>query len=181
MVLYFITGNENKYQEIKSIISEIEMKEMDLVEIQENNPQKIIEHKLLEASRLNPELELIVEDTSLYLDCLNGYPGPNIKWFMEKNPIEKIYDIANKQMNMGAQAKTIIGYIDSNKNIKYFEGYLKGEIVKPKVESNFGWDPIFRAEDQLVSFGEMRKEAKNKISMRGQAARKLKEFLELHK
>ena len=90
MALYFVTGNKNKFLEAKSVIKDLRQLDVELPEIQEINPKIIIKEKLLEALE-HKDLELIVEDTSLYMDCLNGLPGPLIKWFMVK--IGLIWDI----------------------------------------------------------------------------------------
>jgi inosine/xanthosine triphosphate pyrophosphatase family protein len=80
MKIQFITGNKNKFAEAQKIISNLEQLDVDLPEIQEIDAKKVIEAKLQEARNLF-EGEFVVEDTSLYLDCLNGLPGPLIKWF----------------------------------------------------------------------------------------------------
>lgn len=79
----FITGNAGKISEAKSILGEcIEPLDMDLPEVQDIDPKKIITAKLNEARRTNKG-SFMVEDTSLFLDCLNGLPGPLIKWFLK--------------------------------------------------------------------------------------------------
>ncbi len=177
--LYFITGNKNKFSEVKSILSEtheVEQLDLDLEEIQEFDAHKIIQAKLREAQKKHSG-EFIIEDTSLYLDCLGGLPGPLIKWFMQTIGIEGIYNITEKYGNNKAQAKTIIGYSDSNGKIMFFEGVLEGQIVKPSGLSNFGWDPIFKPKNFDKTFQEMSREEKNKMSMRRMAVEKLKEYL----
>jgi len=178
MELYFITGSINKYDEIKSVIPNLKQLKINLPEIQELNPKKIIEEKLKKAEEFFPSLEFIVEDTGLYLDCLDGFPGPLIKWFLKENSLRKIHYLTEKLENNNATAKTVIGYRDNLGNKLYFEGESDGKIVLPKVESNFGWDPIFKPNGYELSFGEMSREEKNKISMRKIAAEKLKDYLE---
>lgn len=51
-MLYFITGNKNKFEEIKAIIPKAEQLDIDLPEIQEINAREIIKQKLLEAFKL---------------------------------------------------------------------------------------------------------------------------------
>jgi non-canonical purine NTP pyrophosphatase (RdgB/HAM1 family) len=176
MVIYFITGNKNKFNEFKKILPEIEQLEIDLPEIQENNAREIIKAKLLEGLKYK-ESELIVEDTSLYFDCLNGLPGPLIKWFMKKLGNKGLFEITKKFDNYKAEAKTIIGYAKNKNEIYYFEGSIKGKIVPPRGKFGFGWDSIFIPEGYLKSFAELTNEEKNKISMRKIALIKLKEFL----
>lgn len=178
MVFYFVTGNKNKYEEAKSIlqgIKKVEQLELDLPEIQEIDAKKIIKAKLLEAIA-HTKGEFMVEDTSLYLDCMNGLPGPLIKWFLQAIGNEGIYKIASKLGNK-AEAKAIIGYAKSHEEIYFFEGTVKGKIVKPRGENAFGWDPIFQPDKKTKTFAEMSKDEKNKISHRRKAFDKLKEFL----
>jgi len=178
MTLYFITGNKNKFSEVKAIIPNVEQLDIDLPEIQEIDAKKIIRAKLLEALNYK-QAEFIVEDTSLYLECLNGLPGPLIKWFMKTIGNDGLFNIAEKLGNNKAEAKTIIGYAKNPKEIYYFEGSVKGKIVSPRGKSGFGWDPIFQPEGFSKSFAELTPEEKNKISMRRIALNKLKEFLEV--
>ncbi len=174
-MLYFITGNKGKYEEVKSILGNVEQLEMDLPEIQSIDAHEIIRVKLLEAKK-HGKGEYIVEDTSLYMDCLNGLPGPLIKWFLKTMGNDGLYKIADKMNDYRAEARTIVGYSSGNE-IKFFEGSLKGKITEPK-GTGFGWDPIFRPDGFEKTFGEMTKEEKNRISMRRLALNKLKEFIE---
>ncbi|KKQ35740.1 MAG: Ham1 family protein [Candidatus Nomurabacteria bacterium GW2011_GWB1_37_5] len=178
MPLYFITGNKNKLAEVKSVIADVEQLDINLPEIQEIDAHKIIAEKLHEAFHHHSG-EFIVEDTSLYLSCLNGLPGPLIKWFMQTIGNEGIARIAEKFENAEAEARTIIGYAKNKEEIKYFEGVIKGKIVKPRGETKFGWDPIFQPDGYDKTFAEMKAEEKNNISMRRLALEKLKEFLRI--
>ncbi|MBT3297785.1 non-canonical purine NTP pyrophosphatase [archaeon] len=176
MTLYFITGNQGKLAEAKSILGDIESVNFDLPEIQELDSMKIIEAKLKEAIKIK-EGKFFVEDTSIYLNCLNGFPGPQIKWLLQSLGNEGIYELVSKYQDQGAVAKTMIGYVNKG-NIQYFSGEIKGKIVSPK-GTGFGWDPIFQPESYDLTFGEMNAEEKNKISMRKQALLKMKDYLKL--
>jgi non-canonical purine NTP pyrophosphatase (RdgB/HAM1 family) len=175
MALYFITGNKNKFEEVQAIIPEVEMLDIDLPEIQSLDAREIIKAKL-EAAIAHHEGELIVEDNSLYLEGLNGLPGPLIKWFLKTVGNEGLVKMAEAFANVNAQAKVMIGYTGPDKNIEFFEGTIDGTIVEPR-GTGFGWDPIFSPKGYDKTFGEMSAEEKNKISMRAIAANKLKEYL----
>lgn len=176
MVLYFITKNSKKLREVKEIIPEIEQIDISLQEIQEIDPKKVIEEKLNEAIK-NHSGEFFCEDTSIYIKCLNDFPGPLIKWFLRSLGNKGIYELVSKYENKEIIAKTIIGYTNG-KEILFFEGELNGRIVEPKIKESFGWDPIFQPEGYDKSFAEMSLEEKNKISMRKKALEKLKEYLD---
>jgi non-canonical purine NTP pyrophosphatase (RdgB/HAM1 family) len=177
MEIYFITGNKNKFEEAKSVIPELQQLDIDLPEIQEIDAKTIIKAKLAEAFR-HKQSEFIVEDTSLYLDCLNGLPGPLIKWFLKTIGNDGLARLANSSGNAKAEAKTMIGFAKSIDDVHYFEGSLDGTIVSPRGDTSFGWDPIFQPEGSLKNFAEMSGEEKNAISMRKIAFTKLKQFIE---
>jgi len=177
-MIYFITGNKNKFREVKSILPVVQQLDIDLPEIQEINSKEIIRKKLLEALN-HTQGEFIVEDTSLYLDCLKGLPGPLIKWFLKTIGNNGLFEIVEKLGNDRAEAKTIIGYTKNHEEIYFFEGTIKGRIVKPRGESTFGWDPIFLPDGYKKTFAEMSRKEKNKISMRRDALNQLSKFLQL--
>lgn len=176
MNLYFITGNKGKLTEMQSIIPDLKHLDIDLPELQEIDPKKIITAKLHEAFKHHSG-QFIVEDTSLYLDCLNGLPGPLIKWFLKTMGNEGVYKIAEKFGNTKATAKTIIGYAKSVTDIHFFEGDVTGNVVSPRGNNGFGWNPIFQPEGSQKTFAEMELEEKRTYSMREIAAQKLKDFL----
>lgn len=177
MALYFITSNKHKLEEFNTILSpeiKIEQKDIELDEIQSLEPQEVIKHKLNEATK-KFRGEFLVEDTSFYLAALNGLPGPLTKWFVNTLGREKIFQIVKSLGVFEAEARTVIGY-SNGKEVQYFEGVAKGKITEPKVESSFGFDPIFAPEGKSKSYAEMGKEEKNKISQRKKALEKFKEW-----
>ena len=177
MTINFITGNKNKFSEAKEILGEVNQIEMDLPEIQEIDPKKIIKEKLKEARKAGKN-NFFCEDTSLYIESLQGLPGPLIKWFLKTLKPEGIYKLVKSSTNKKAVAKTIIGYYDGNSE-RFFEGEIEGEIVEPKGETNFGWDPLFKPKGYNKTFAEMPKEEKNKISMRKKALIKLNDYVRM--
>lgn len=176
MSLYFITGSANKLAEVQAILADVQQLDIDLPEIQELDPHKIIEAKLNEAFK-HHQGEFIVEDTSLFFVGLNGLPGPLIKWFMKTIGIYGLAKLALNSGDTSATARTLIGYARNQDDIQYFDGVVKGQIVEPRGDTNFGWDPIFLPADHDKTFAEMTTEEKNEVSMRRLAVEKLKEAL----
>ena len=176
-MIYFITGNKNKLEEVRAILPEAEQLDIDLPEIQGIDAKEILKAKLLEAQK-RKEGPLMVEDTSLYMEALQGLPGPLVKWFLKTVGNNGLSEIAQKLGNDRAEAKTIVGYAQGAGQMHFFEGAIKGRIVSPRGDNAFGWDPIFMPEGYDKTFAEMSKEEKNKISMRRLALNQLKEFLE---
>ncbi|MEI6266514.1 MAG: non-canonical purine NTP pyrophosphatase [bacterium] len=182
-MIHFITGNQNKLKEVRAILGEgkVEHLDIDLPEIQEIDAKKILQAKLLEA-RKHHKGELIVEDTSFYLECLSwSLPGPLIKWFMKSLGIEGIAEIAAKYGVHGATVTNLLGYMDIEGNIEYFIGSVHGSAVYPRGERSFGWDPIFQPNGYIKTFAELSDEEKNEISHRKIALEKLKIHLDSKK
>jgi len=174
--LHFITSSGKKYEEVRAIIPNIQQMNLELPEIQSIDARAIIEAKLLEARKYTDKT-IIVEDTSLHFDCINGLPGPLIKWFLETLKEQGLAEMAMKLGNTNAVARTIIGYSNGIET-RYFEGSVTGQIVYPRATQGFGWDLIFIPEGCDKTCAEMTREEKNAISWRGKAARELKTYLE---
>ena len=101
MKLYFVTGNKTKFEEVRAMVSNVEQVDIDLPEIQEIDAREIIRFKLQEALK-RAEGSFIVEDTSLYMDCLNGLPGPLVKWFLKTShpdPQRRQHNLEPRNLN----------------------------------------------------------------------------------
>ncbi len=175
-MLYFVTGNAHKFEEAKKVLPELVQVTIDLPEIQSADPKEIVKAKLQEAFK-HKQGEFLVEDTSLSFDCLNGLPGPFIKFFLENLGRGGLYELAMKYNNFSATARTIVGYAKSPDSIEYFVGEMSGKIVEPVAQSDFGWDPIFQPDGYEVTYAEMSEEEKTSMSHRTKAFLKLKEYL----
>lgn len=173
MPLVFITGNRGKFAEISAIIPNLEMLNLDLDEIQGLDPQIIIEHKLAQAAA-NHASAMIVEDTSLIFNCLNGLPGTNIKWFEKCLSNSELASLVARYDDHSAIARSTIGYRDKTGKLSFFVGEATGTIVSPRGAINaFGWNNIFQPDGHSQTFAEMTIAEKNAVSMRGLAAHKL--------
>lgn len=168
ITLYFVTGNAGKFSEAHSLIPDLRQLDIDLPEIQEVDPTAIIREKLAEARR-QVEGELLVEDTSLYMECLNGLPGPLIKWFLQEMGVESLAGLAVRLGDDRAEAKTIIGHANSAGQVRFFEGAIVGRVVPPRGAGGFGWDSIFQPMGSDKTFAEMTAPEKRGMSMRAMA------------
>lgn len=150
-------------------------------EIQSLDINEIIKSKLNESKKVinDPNCFIIVEDTGLYLNALNGFPGPLIKFLLKSVGNEGIFHICEKLNNYKAEAITSFGLYDSNTNdISFFSANIDGLITSPKGNFGFGWDQIFIPNGSDKTFAEMEAiEEKNIFSMRFKALKKLLERL----
>jgi len=178
-MLYFITGNRNKFREAQLIVGRnFQQLDMDLPEIQEINAEKIIAAKLAEASKYKKG-EFLVDDVSLYLDCLGGkLPGPLVKWFLSSIGEKGIYQIAKNSENYNCQVKVVLGYKDKKGQVRYFDVVESGRVVCPRGKSGFGWDRIFQPLNSFKTYAQMTSEERTKNKIRFKALRKFKKYLD---
>lgn len=176
MDIFFVTGNQGKLREAQELLPNIKGINLDLVEIQELDPTKIIRAKLAEAQRSHTG-RFIVEDTSLSLDDMNGLPGPLVKWFLQSIGVEGIYQLTQILGSARATARTWIGYANEQGEIAFFEGVISGTVVAPRGTGGFGWDAIFQPTGSSKTFAEMTPQEKHQFSMRRIAIEQLRQHL----
>ncbi|XP_049847811.1 inosine triphosphate pyrophosphatase-like [Schistocerca gregaria] len=186
----FVTGNNNKLKEAQAILgdsSNIVSAKIDLPELQGDARDIVREKCLCAARKVNGPV--IVEDTSLCFNALNGLPGPYIKWFLDKIGLSGLMQMLSGFSDHSAYAMCIYAFtLSADDEPVLFEGRTNGIIVPARPQSNnksFGWDPIFQPcdEDQPkgiqtpLTYAEMDKAVKNTISHRFRSLNKLKAYL----
>ncbi|KAK0727999.1 putative inosine triphosphate pyrophosphatase [Lasiosphaeria miniovina] len=169
----FITGNANKLVEVKAILEpaiQVENQELDLIEI-----QGTLEEVTLDKCRRATDLiqgPVLVEDTSLCFNVLDGLPGPYIKWFMKSIGHAGLNNLLAAYEDKSAKAVCTFAYSPGPGHEPIiFQGVTDGKIVPPRGPASFGWDAIFEYQGQ--TYAEMDKVEKNKISHRFKALEKL--------
>ena len=143
----FITGNLNKVKYLKRLLGiELEHHELDLDEIQSADPNVVIEHKVKQAYEIL-KVPVMVEDTSLSFNALDGLPGPFVKFFREANDgLEMMCRMLDGFEDRSAYASAIYAYYDGTE-MRVFAGRLDGMIADhPRGEGGYGWDAIFEPE-----------------------------------
>jgi inosine triphosphate pyrophosphatase len=176
-VINFVSGNKNKLRELSDIFNinfkdiEIKQLDIDLPELQ-GFPEDIVKGKLKlaleKAKKLNGPV--LVEDTSLCFNAYGGLPGAYIKYFLKAIKPEGLYKMVCAFKDHSAYAQSIYGLQKNSKDEPHlFIGKTEGEIVSPRGDNNFGWDPCFQPKNFKQTYAEMDEEQKNKISHRGKS------------
>jgi inosine triphosphate pyrophosphatase len=144
MLPVFITGNQNKVDYLsKSLGMVLDHQKIDLDEIQSPDPTIVIQHKVRQAYELLKK-PVLVEDTSLSFNALDGLPGTFVKFFVEANDgLESMCRMLDGFEDRSAYASAVYGYYDGD-NMKLFSGRLDGRIAThARGEGGYGWDKIF--------------------------------------
>lgn len=178
--LTFVTGNVKKLEEVRAILGssfpiEVVNYKLDLPELQ-GEIDEISIKKCQEAAR-QLKRPVFIEDTSLCFNSLKGLPGPYIKWFLDKLEPEGLNTLLTGWEDKSAEAVCTFAYCSGHNNeVLLFQGITKGTIVPPRGSRDFGWDCIFQPIGYNKTYGELRKEEKNKISHRYKALDKLRSY-----
>jgi len=178
-MLKFITGNKNKFWEIQRVLEPIKIgrADIDLHEIQELDPYKVIEHKLREALDYHTR-DFFIEDTSVvFLGLSDNLPGTFIKFFLAELKDVGLAKLAKRLSSQKYKMRTIIAYAESPKKIHYFEGTAHGTIVSPKGTGGFGLDPILKPAGWSKTLGQLKALNKYETSTRYKASLKFRSFL----
>jgi len=178
--IYFVTGNAMKEKEVNMILAaedlgafRVQHVDISLPELQ-GDPLEIASHKCMLAAE-EVQASVIVEDTSLCFNALNGMPGPYIKWFVEAVGNDGLYDMLRSAEDKSAFCQCTLAFsAGPGAEPLLFVGRTDGQIVEPLGKGGFGWDSIFVPDGFDVPFGAMELGTKNTISHRSRA---LSEFV----
>lgn len=188
MEIIFATGNENKVNEIQSIIGDKfslkSLKEIGFTDELAEDQDTLIGNALQKARFIFDKYQLscFADDTGLEIEALDNRPGVYSARYAGEDcdpelNMAKVLDELMNEQNRKAKFRTVIALIHNGEEF-IFEGEVGGEILKEKRGLyGFGYDPIFKPTGFDVSFAEMWIEQKNKISHRAIAVQKLTDFL----
>lgn len=176
----FVTGNKAKAREVERILNvPLEIKEIDIDEIQEINLEVVALHKINQAFEIVKK-PVIIDDVSLEIDAWNSFPGPLIKWLLKsgnQGDASTLLKMLEGETNRSAKARLAVGFHDGRKS-HIFIGEIKGTIaLEIRGENGFGWDPVFIPDGYNQTFAEMDPKIKDGISHRGRALSKFRDFL----
>lgn len=187
------TNNENKVNEIKDILCELNLKVVSLkemginVEIEEDE-LTFMGNALKKALALynmidNKKYMVLADDSGLGVEALGGAPGVfSARYAGEHGNSEannkKLLEEMNGLKDRRAKFICAMVLIVDKDNIIKTQGEVHGAITfEEKGNKGFGYDPLFFIPKYNMTFGEMDNDIKNSISHRKNALIKLKEKL----
>ncbi|MBI5915555.1 MAG: RdgB/HAM1 family non-canonical purine NTP pyrophosphatase [Bacteroidetes bacterium] len=186
--LVFATGNPHKIREVREMLDgQFEVRGLRDIGCPEDLPETspTIPGNALQKARYvfeNFGVNCFSEDTGLEIEALGGEPGVRSARYAgdDRNPLANMQLVLKKlqgETNRKARFYTVVALILDGRE-HTFEGIAEGTIRhEPSGTGGFGYDPIFQPAGFGVTFAEMGEAEKNAISHRGQAVRKLIDFL----
>ncbi|MBR6142404.1 MAG: RdgB/HAM1 family non-canonical purine NTP pyrophosphatase [Bacteroidaceae bacterium] len=192
--LIMATNNAHKLEEVRQILGNaFTVKGLIDIGCTEDIPETAdtLEGNALQKAHYVHEhygVDCFADDTGLEVDALDGAPGVYTARFGSMNGygeshdadanIRCLLDKLKEAETRTARFRTVIALVQDGKEM-LFEGIVEGKILQQRVgEEGFGYDPVFEpSEAGGLAFAQMSAEAKNAISHRGRATKKLADFL----
>lgn len=185
------THNPGKVRELKELLVPLGFDVVSAMELKLDVPDEtetsFIGNAMLkaQASAKATGFPALSDDSGLAIDALGGAPGiysadwagPDRDFSLGMDKI-KIQMQEARTTNMKAKFVCALAVVWPDGEAVAFEGFVHGEITfPPRGTHGFGYDPIFIADGETETFGEMAPAKKHAMSHRADAFAKLKAAL----
>lgn len=189
--LLVATHNAGKLEEIAALLKDLGIDVRGAAELGLQEPVEtgttFVENARIKAHAAVTAtgLPALSDDSGIVVDALDGAPGVYTADWAE-TPNGRDFDMAMQRVweeleakgapeprNASFRCTFVLAWPDGHDEV--FEGSVDGRIVWPKRGTNgHGYDPIFMPNGYEITFGEMDRWRKNRMSHRGRAVEKLK-------
>ncbi|HEX9901515.1 MAG TPA: RdgB/HAM1 family non-canonical purine NTP pyrophosphatase [Acidobacteriota bacterium] len=186
------TTNRGKLREITQVLEGLSVELMTLYDLALDQPAPEegstfldnARQKSLFYSRSTSHLTL-AEDSGLEVDYLGGAPGIYSARFSgpqadDAGNVAKVLGLMHGLPEEKRQARFVCCIVLSRKEkiLTEITGTVEGRIsLEPRGRNGFGYDPIFFYPPLGRTFAELTPQEKNNVSHRGQALRRMRDFL----
>jgi XTP/dITP diphosphohydrolase len=179
MDVTFVTSNPDKVAEVRRVFAAyrigVRWSRRDLPEPQADDLEPVVLAKLSAAAR--PGRGIVVEDSGLFLDALDGFPGVYSRFVYDTVGLDGILRLLRGR-SRSARFRTVAGY-RRGRTTFLGRGEVRGTIAPRRIGTNgFGYDPIFVPRGERRTFAEMSGAEKDRHSHRGRAMRALARQIE---
>lgn len=177
--LLFLTSNPHKFAEAKSILKSrgliISQARAKGTEIQSDSLVSVARF-CAKAAYARLRRPLFVEDSGLFIDALNGFPGVYSASAYHQIGCAGILRLLAQKRHRAARFECAIAYVDS-RGTRIFTGAVSGRIAdRMHSGSGFGFDPLFIPRGAGLPFSAM-PSMKARRSHRALALQALAKFL----
>jgi non-canonical purine NTP pyrophosphatase (RdgB/HAM1 family) len=188
--LVVATTNAGKLREIRALLADLplEVRALDAfgaIEAPEETGATFADNARLKAAYYARATGCLAaaDDSGLAIDALDGRPGVHSARYPGASYAERFANLfrelaASPRADRTARFVCAVALASPDATLFETEGVIEGEIVEPRGEGGFGYDPIFLHPPSGRTLAEIPIEAKSAISHRGAAFRALRAFLE---
>lgn len=176
--LVYVSSNTHKVAALNKWLGRtLPHRGLDIEELQDLDPQKVIEHKARSAY-IQIGGPILIEDTSLTFHALGNLPGTYIKWFLQELGTEGLCKILDGYTDRSATGLVHYALYDGSK-MYFFKCKVFGSVPKqPRGNRGFGWNPVFVPNGINKTYAELSDTEFAKYGARPAAVAKLKTFLD---
>ncbi|MBL7995476.1 XTP/dITP diphosphatase [bacterium] len=190
------TANKKKIEEIEEILTGMSIELHTTLEFPNlkdvvEDKETFVENALKKAREIYAAtgLNALADDSGLEVDALDGRPGVySARYAGDGHPYaENNKKVLGELAGISDEKRTarfhcVLAYVGTDTEDKYFEqlfdGVCEGLIShSPVGDFGFGYDPIFFISEYGKTMAQLDPEVKNRISHRGRALEKFKEYL----
>ncbi|MFC7292382.1 RdgB/HAM1 family non-canonical purine NTP pyrophosphatase [Hirschia litorea] len=185
------THNQGKVRELKDLLEPLGFEPISAGDLNLEEPEETgltfeenAELKALAAAKASGSPAL-ADDSGLAVDALNGAPGIySARWAGESKDFNLAMEKVNQALEDEKAAERTARFVCAlsvawpDGETVTFRGEVEGELVWPPRGSNgFGYDAMFVAKGETITFGEMEPARKHAMSHRANAFKLLTEAL----
>lgn len=185
------THNRGKVEELKALFEPYGFQVVSALELRLDEPEEtettFTGNALLKArAAMNATgLPALSDDSGLAVTALDGAPGIySARWAGEPRDFYRAMERVEAELAASASpdrsAKFVcaLAVVWPDGQEAVFEGEVHGTLVwPPRGEHGFGYDPVFVANGETITFGEMDPDRKHAMSHRADAVKKLRAAL----
>jgi XTP/dITP diphosphohydrolase len=145
LVLRFVTTNDGKWREVSALLAKhgiaVERINAKVLEVQSDDLAEIARISALDAYRSFGG-ELFVEDAGLFVDALNGFPGPYSSYAYRTIGVRGLLRLMEGVERRAAVFRSAVAYVDREGSVNVFVGEVRGFIAtEPRGTWGFGSTP----------------------------------------
>lgn len=186
--IVFVSSNQDKFNQFQLLFDQYNIKLIKfsppLQEIQSIDPKKVLEEKAKDTDAWISDSEYerypwFVDDSCLFLDCLNGFPGPLAKSMYQAIGAKGFVELCDKYNNFNCTVETNIAFrLGQYDQIRYFSGHINGKLQYSNSYLGHGFEDVFVPDGSDKTFSEMPEEERPFKNMRGAAFKEMIFYLE---
>jgi XTP/dITP diphosphohydrolase len=137
--IYFVTGNKYKFEIAKKVLGETDInlvqEDLDIPEIQSTKVEKIASFSAKwAAEKLGKSVALT--DAGYYIEALNGFPGPFIKYINKWLTSEDLLKLMEGKKNRKVVVKGCLAYCEPGKEPVVFPSKVTGTISEKAIKKD---------------------------------------------
>jgi non-canonical purine NTP pyrophosphatase (RdgB/HAM1 family) len=182
------TTNPDKVVEVRAGLADLSgwnfMVQPSNIPEAEETGSTFLENAILKAVHASHYVDDLVlgDDSGLCVDALDGRPGIYSARY-DKDRLARIERLLRELKDVPDAARTarfvcVLALVRQGKVVWTGEGQSEGRITRePSGMNGFGYDPVFWVPEYGCTMADLPLETKNKVSHRGRALEKLREFL----